>query len=344
MRQDEQAKLYDILWHFLNSGGRRVALFGEECQRLSRKAFLSCAAGSTMPIVYLEVPLAGKPSFDLQVCIDRMSLGNGVVVPDDAPKHERDLLDWLAGPRGAACTGVDLAFDLHAGNTTSPQLIALLRDDSFASAEEFFALVGAPDGAARYRAAEQKVPSLWHSWYTGIIPGREGSPVRLDYFVSRDAVDGYRDDSRLLARDLHQMGYPLSEWQRAWCQSLLPLPCRLNLQLDARADGTMGPVLGYNLLEGGLRPAATRRSLEAGWLRQALETCEAWGLADDRWQLLRELCQAKAFTVSHGEGNPRMLALSVKPTFLKVRMTPDELIDAKAYVICAFREMPQRVP
>ena len=340
MDRSEYGRLYDTLWRFLNDGGRQTSLFGERCQRLARGAFLSCAAGSAMPIIYLEVPLIGTPCFDLQVCIDRSALEGEASVPGNAPAHERDLLGWLAGPRGTECAGVDLAFDLRAGDATTPQLIALLNDGSFVSAEEFFELVGAPDGAGRYRAAEQRAPRGWRSWYTGIIPGRAGSPVRLDYFVSRRVVRAYRGDSRLLARDLSQLGYRLSERQRGWCERLLELPCRLNLQLDARANGTMGPVLGYNLIEGSLGPSATRQRLEDGWMRQVLEMCEAWDIADERWRQLKGLCQAKALTISDTKESSEQLALSMAPTFLKVRMTEDELTDAKAYVMCAFRVMP----
>lgn len=294
---------------------------------------MSCAAGSVLPVAYFELPLLGPPCFDLQVCIDRVSLAQGVHVPADAPAHEHELLAWLASPRGSECTGVDLAFDLRDGDTTSPQLIALLNDASFKSAEEFFALVGAPDGASRYRAAEQRMPAHWRSWYTGIIPGRPGSPVRLDYYVSRARVHDYQSDSGLLTQDLAQFGYELSGPQREWCEQLLSLPCGLNLQLDVRADGSMGPVLGYNLIEGSLGPRATRQRLEKGWMRDVLELCETWGLADDRWQRLQGLCQARMLTIPNDKGVPAHYALGIKPTFIKVRMTQDELVDVKVYII-----------
>lgn len=344
MELSEHITQYDILWHFLNAEGRQSALFGTECQGLAREAFMSCSVGSVLPVIYLELPLLGPPCFDLQVCIDRASLTEGVHVLADAPAHEQELLAWLAGPRGSECTGVDLAFDLRDGNTTSPQLIALLNGGSFNSAEEFFALVGAPDGAPRYRAAEQRMPAQWHSWYTGIIPGRPGSPVRLDYQVSRDRVRSYRNDSRLLAQDLARLDYALSDQQRGWCEELLSLPCGLNLQIDARTDGTIGPVLGYNLTQKSMPPGAARKTLENGWRRQAFEICERWSLADDRWHHLLGLCQAKVLPLRDSAGSPQPFVLRVVPTFIKVRMTQDELVDAKVYVIGTLRKAARRVP
>lgn len=328
---------YDLLWQLIGADGRQSALFGERCTRLARQAFASSACGSEMPVVYLEIPLAKDPSFDLQVCIDRSALEEGFDLPADAPSHEQELLAWLAGPSGADCVGVDVAFDLRANGIESPQLIVLMADGSLADAEGFFALAGAPDAARRYRSAEERMPVGWQSWYTGIIPGRSGAPVRLDFPVARRKVRSYAQDPSLLAHDLEQMGYALSEREAGWCERLLQLPCGLNLQLDALEDDSVGPVLGYNLLEGGISPHATRQRLESGWMREVLQMAETWGIADERWRLLKDLCQARLLVACDKAGHEERLVIATKVTFIKIRMTPEELVDAKAYLMCTIR-------
>lgn len=159
----EHLAYYDLLWRLIYAGGRRASLFGERCGLPARQAFAASACGSEMPIVYFEVPLAGEPDFDLQVCIERTALQEGFRLPTEAPATERDLLTWLAGPGGADCTGVDLAFDLHAQDIESPQLVVLMKRGILDDAEGFFALTGIPDGAVRYRAAEARTPRGWHS-------------------------------------------------------------------------------------------------------------------------------------------------------------------------------------
>lgn len=334
-------KLYDALWRIIGADGRQEALFGDRCTRLAREAFLSSAAGDAMPIVYLEVPLAGEPRFDLQVCIERTSFGEGapISVPEEAPAEELALLSWLTGAGGADCTGVDLAFDISAGDVTTPQLITLMKRGSLPDAETFFSITGMPEAAARYRTAELRTPKGWNSWYTGVIPQREGSPVRLDYYVDEDVRHTYAQDVDLLARDLERMGYALSERERAWCGELLSIPHKLNLQLDMRDDGTLGPVLGYNLNEGSMGPDQTKECLEDGWMRQALEFAETWGLTDGRWHRLKELCMGRLFALRDDHGECVWMAMKVLPTFIKIRMTQDALVDAKAYVMCVLTEL-----
>ena len=295
-----------------------------------------------MPIVYLEVPLLGEPRFDLQVCMDRDALVGGYDLPPEAPAVERPLLEWLTSPAGSDCRGVDLAFDLSTHGAAEPQVIALGRTSTLADAEGFFASAGTPDAARRYREAERRIPAGWRSWYTGLIPGRPGSPVRLDWFVSQRKLAAYTRDTARLSRDLEHVGYHPSQRQLAWCSELLAYPCGLNLQLDAREDGSIGPVLGYNLCMGSMRPRQVGECLEQGWMRQACALMERWGLADGRWQRLQELCLGRALRHPQGAGGTESLALVCKPTFIKVRMTQDALVDAKAYVMCVLSPLGSR--
>ena len=335
----DHTELYDIAWQAVRADGRQQALFGDACADTARKAFRSCAAGTAMPIVYLEVPLLGEPRFDLQVCLDRESLIGGYDLPAAAPEHERALLEWLTSAAGADCQGVDLAFDISSQGLESPQLITLMREGTLSDAEGFFALAGTPDAARRYREAEQRIPLGWRSWYTGIIPGRPGSPIRLDYFVDHKRLRSYTQDRSQLSHDLECAGYQPSTHQLAWCEELLAFPCDLNLQLDLRDDGSLGPVLGYNLAMGYLGPRQIRESIEHGWMQGAFERIEGWSLSDSRWQLISGLCQGKVLHLKGSPADTGWMTLACKPTFVKVRMTQDELVDAKVYVMCVLSPM-----
>lgn len=333
---------YDLLWQLIDISEGTPALLGERCASLARQAFASSACGSIMPVVYLEIPLAGEPGFDVQVCIDRSSVRKGSHLPEHAPAREQELLTWLAGSGGAGCTGVDFAFDLRDRGIESPQLIVLMDKGILKDAEGFFALAGVPDGAQRYRTAESRTPDGWTSWYTGVLPGRPGAPVRLDYFVSGDKTRSYANDVGLLTRDLNLAGYAPSRCEIGWCEQLAQLPCSLNLQLDAIDDGGIGPVLGYNLIEGGIGPHAARQRLESGWMREVLTMAEAWGIADERWQLLSDLCQAKMLVSPSETGTRTRIVVATKVTFIKIRMSQDALLDAKAYVMCTMHDLDKR--
>ena len=299
---------------------------------LAFDAFLSCAVGNRMPILYFEVPLLGEPRFDLQVCIDRTSLSKGAQLPESAPAHLQGAIDWLLED-GNGSTGVDFAFDVSAGDILTPQVIAFTNGCETCDLKVFFACAGDADAVKRYDTAQLRAPKGWNSWYTGLIPQRQGRPVRLDYFVNADVAAGYSQDIGMLAADLRQMGYDASEFELARCADLLAYPFRLNIQLDSLEDGSTGPVLGYNAAFGGLPPSAARESATDGAIARILRLVEDWGLADERWRLIAGRCFGYGIPLPDGRG----LTVHSVPTFLKVRMTPDGLVDAKVYIMCTVR-------
>ena len=329
--------MYDALYWMayrmlLANGGEK--LLGDNGD-LAFDAFLSCAPNDAMPVLYFEIPLLGPPRFDLQVCIDRVSLAQESKLPGKAPEHLRAIIDWLR-EEGNECAGVDFAFDISdAGDReadsviSSPQVIAFTNGCETCDLETFFSCAGDVSAASRYQAAQERVPEGWASWYTGLLPQRTGSPVRLDYNVDQSKTMRYRNDISLLARDLRRMGYEATPLEIEHCASLLSHPFDLNIQLDLLEDGTLGPVLGYNAAFGRLGAAAARESVASGELARIMELVEGWKLADERWRLLEGRCLGRTFKLPDGQG----LAVHSAPTFLKVRMTPDALLDAKVYVI-----------
>ena len=318
------------------NGSVRLDVSGEEGRpdnaELALSAFLSCAVGDAMPTLYFEVPLSGEPRFDLQVCIDRTSLPEGARLPEGAPSHLQGAVDWLLKD-GNGCTGVDFAFDLHTGDVPSPQVIAFTDGCETCDLESFFECAGDAGAASRYEAAQLRAPQGWHPWYTGLIPQRLGRPVRLDYFVADDKAAQYARDIGLLAADLRQMGYRASDLELARCADLLAHPFRLNIQLDVLEDGSVGPVLGYNASFGGLSAPEARASATDGAISRIMRLVEGWGLADERWRLLAGRCIACKLPLPDG----RVVMVHSAPTFLKVRMTPEGLVDAKVYIMCTIR-------
>ena len=307
---------------------------------LAFDAFLSCAVGDVMPVLYFEVPLLGRPRFDLQVCIDRASLPEGARLPEGAPPGLQGAVDWLLRD-GNGCTGVDVAFDVSTGDIRSPQVIAFTNGCETCDLESLFACVGDADAVNRYNAAQLRVPQGWGPWYTGLIPQRQGRLVRLDYFVGGGKTAQYSQDIGLLAADLQQMGYRASDFELARCADLLAHPFRLNIQLDVLEDGSMGPVLGYNASFRVPSPTAMRASASDGAISRIMQLVEEWGLADERWRLLAGRCIGFKSVLP----DDRTLMMYSVPTFLKVRMTPEELVDAKVYIICTARiHEPSPVP
>ncbi|MBQ9315888.1 MAG: hypothetical protein IJ203_03590 [Atopobiaceae bacterium] len=330
MKSADLTVLYKALYRELAAHGRGEALFGS-CGDLALDAFGSAAVGPRMPTVYFEIPLLGEPRFDLQVCVSREDGAVERELPVTALPQLGPLMDWLQ--RSEDCPGVDLAFDVGAGDVRSPQVMALMTDGVLRDVAGFFAAAGDGQAAKRFVRRARHVPLGWRIWYVGLAPQRAGRPVRLDYSVGPRRQRRYLEDMALFAKDLLSLGYQSSEEQLGWCRQLMELPFGPNLQLDVLEDDSMGPVLGYSLCMPSWGPAKSSESLRQGDLRQACELLQAWGLVDDRWQKLAGCCIGREIVVPVGKG-ASAFALRCVPTFLKVRMTAQGLLDAKAYLMC----------
>lgn len=335
---DELIDRFLLLLRMLGAQGRRERLFGS-CMEPALEVFSRCAVGSCMPVVYLELPLLGEPRFDVQVCLNRADVMGVRELPPGAPEVLGPLLGWLRG--SGDCPGVDLAFDVSAEELRTPQVMALMRDGVLDDAEGFFAAAGDPMAAERFRKGMQGKPKGWRAWYAGFAPQRQGRPVRLDFHISPKAQRAYAQGVRSFGDDLHSMGYETGPAQLAWCLELLRLPFLPNLQLDVMDDGAMGPVLGFSVAMPHWGPSRSREELDHGGLHAALSLVEGWGLSDSRWLQVAGCCIG-AKIEKPGHQDMQGVAVRCVPTFVKVRMTGERLLDAKAYIMCMVSDMSER--
>lgn len=334
MESDQAVERYELLYRMLGADGRCEQLFGS-CGERAREAFRCCAVGSRMPLVYFEVPLLGEPRFDVQVCLSRADVMDVRDLPAGSPPALGPLLNWLRGSDD--CVGVDLAFDVNAGEPCPTQVMALMREGTLRDVEGFFLAVGDRRAAERYLKSVRSTPAGWREWYVGFAAQRPGHPVRLDFSVLPKRQQAYLEDPTRFASDLRSMGYEIGEAQLTYIHELLGLPFAANLQLDVLEGGKVGPVLGYSLAMPHWGPARSREELAQGALGQAFLLVKDWGLADGRWRQLSGCCIGMAVRLPGMRGD-RMIAVRCVPTFVKVRMTPAGLLDAKAYLMCTMSD------
>lgn len=103
-------------------------------------------AGDEFPAVWFEVPLAGRPRFDLHVAISREALAPGAAfAPGSGNGYER-LLRWYADdePGGA---GLAFAYDVSGGAIDSPAVHVNTNNAPLSNIRRFFSrLIFTPRG------------------------------------------------------------------------------------------------------------------------------------------------------------------------------------------------------
>lgn len=319
--------IYDAIYALAAGDGREQALFGT-CAPLAREAFQRSLAGEGFPIVWFEVPLGGKPRFDLHVALSRKMLRADVQFLPGAGNGYEKLLRWYADEEIGG-GGLAFAYDVSEGSINNPAIHVNVNNAPLGSMNRFFKLAADEDTAGRYDGFAERLPRGWRVWYAGAHPGRHGSPVRVDCFVDAGLKRAYAADISSLEDDLAACGFTAaSPALRNLAKPALDSPFDLELQFDVMRDGRLGPTLG---ISAGfqLSAASTMRALfeEGGPAHELLCKIERMGLADSRWQHIADATFSKL--VSTGE---EALALYCGPTFIKLRMRNSELLDAKAYL------------
>ena len=318
---------YDFIYKLASYEGREEALFGD-CAPLAREAFSRSIAGDEFPLVWFEIPLLGKPRFDLHVALSRKALSANANFLPGAGNGYKKLFAWY-GREEPGGLGLAFAYDVSEGKIDSPAVHVNVNGVALSNMDEFFKLASGLQAAELYRGFTDQLPQGWRVWYTGVHPGRPGSPVRVDCFVDEIRKSAYVSDLRLFENDLRSCGFtaPLDSLG-ALAAPILSSPFGLELQFDVLNDGSVGPTLGISACFGSGSESHLRPMLQAeGDAGQLLAHIEEMGLADSRWQQLAGGIYTRTLPVEDS-----MMLVTCSPTFVKLRMRNGKPFDAKVYI------------
>lgn len=320
-------QIYDALYTLAARGECEDALYGTT-QPLAREAFARSLAGNDFPLVWFELPLLGMPRFDLHVALARTSLVPGTTFAPGAGSGYDQLLAWYCEeePGGG---GLAFAFDVGDGRIEDPAVHVNINNAPLSSMERFFGQTAGIEAAALYRDFTSRLPEAWSVWYTGVHPGRPGSPVRVDCFVNTERRNAYAADIAILESDLRSCGFSASLASLAdVAEPILSSPFGLELQFDVLRDGSLGSTIGLSACFSLMAEGTARAMLaEGGAMFTLLKKAEALGMADSRWQKLTDGLFTRMVRI--GE---HTMALYGSPTFAKLRIRDGAPLDVKIYL------------
>ncbi|MBR2836252.1 MAG: hypothetical protein IKE43_11185 [Coriobacteriales bacterium] len=323
----DRLSVYDTIYALASDKGCEKVLFGD-CAPLAHKAFQQSLIGDKFPLLWFEVPLAGNPRFDLHVALSRESLHAGVQFLPGAGNSYDELFRWYSENETGG-GGLTFAYDVSERRIDNPAVHVNVNNAPLTNISRFFDLVAGDGAYVRYSDFENRLPQGWRIWYTGVHPGRPGSPVRVDCFVSPALKAAYAGDITQLEHDLHACGFTAtSPALRDLVMPILESPFSLELQFDVMCDNTLGTTLGVSAGFPFVNEAGTRKLFnDGGTIAHLMNRIEDMGLADKRW---RHIPDATFATLIRVDGSA--LALYCVPTFLKMRMRDGKPLDAKTYL------------
>lgn len=328
----DYSKLYDIIYALAARDGRVERLFGNSAE-LSREAFARSCAGDAFPELWFEVPLRGKPWFDLHVLTAREGLDASIGFTADTTGGNPQVFTWFAQQEDGV-RQLALSWDTGSGDAENPAVQLLVGDHDPKVTCDFLEAAGRADAVGAYRAFRDHMPQGWFACYTGTFPTRPGRHLRVECIPGWQLQRAYARDIALLEEHLRQAGVTeFGDTLLERCQLMTATPFQIEFQFDVELDGAAGPTLGVSLRFAGPPGGGGWESYDSsGSAGELMRQVEEWGLADDRWHDLVGTMFAKRVSF----GGESVVAYCY-PAFLKLRWRNGDPLDAKAYLIAGLQ-------
>ena len=326
--------LYNIIYALAASGGRDARLFGDGFA-LSQEAFERSLPGSGFPELWFELPLAGRPWFDLHALASHETIGSHTTFSSHETGGYPELFSWFAR-QGREARQLALSWDVSSGDIAHPAVQLLVGDRVSATTCAFLEKAGRSDAVPAYRAFLDRLPNGWFACYTGVFPARPDMNLRVECIPRPEQQQAYANDPALLEAHLQQVGLPvLGDTLVERCQLLAQTPFQLEFQFDVEADGMAGPTIGVSVRFAGPQGMGPYDPFDPeGAGGDLMRRIEAWGLADDRWKLLYDASFAKGLK-NNGVGSLLYNYLA----FLKLRWRDGLPLDAKVYYLAGLQDL-----
>ena len=172
MLKPEPLKAFDMMYRRLTADGRGETLFGGRGERL-RSAYEQTLIGDECPVVYLEIPLSGKPYCDMTALLSSIP-ADAAFAPGRGYGLERVFRWWRSRPEPVGCCGVEV--DVKGDGPLRAAAI-LQHDGKRDQIEPFLHTLGAGDRLADYFAFCERLPGDWSDVYVGVFTGRPRASV-----------------------------------------------------------------------------------------------------------------------------------------------------------------------
>ncbi len=332
-RMSDRAMLYSIIYALVALDGRAETLFGDGAS-LAYEAFTRSGMGKKFPELWFELPLLGRPWFDLHVLVAQGDFEPGTTFTPETSGNNPEAFAWFANQKNYV-RQLALSWDVSSGDIEQPAVQLLLRTNSAQTTCGFLSAVGRDDATDSYRAFLKKLPPDWFACYTGVFPRRTVPFLRIECTINRSIQDAYAKDISILEKHLRQVGLTnLDGTILPWCHVLAKSSFDLEFQFDVDPTGCASTTFSASVrFQAPIEESATKSFDPYGEAGKLMKRIEQWGLADDRWQLLSDTIVSQKVT-RKGKSS----SLYCYPAFIKLRWKNGEPLDAKTYLIAGAQE------
>ncbi len=316
--------MYNLIYSALTRY-ESVGLFGKRIDADS-DAFERSFAGNEFPELWFELPLLGDAWYDLHVLTSRSAIDPDTQLPERI--FHPEIFRWFSKSAGAR--QLAMSHDLSKGIYDNPAVQLLINGRVASVGYDFLAESGNAATASAYKVFRDRITKEWFACYLGTFPERDDVNLRVECIPVEGLQKVYSTDADVLRRDLSMSGFEISDEMLKLIMFMADQPVGIEFQFNVDKDGSAQPVLGVSLRFSMPNEKSPHRVFSADNknVSNLMNVLTSAGLCDDRWRLLPGCAFAKSLT-----SGGRSVCFGGYAAFIKVRMTFDKLIDAKAYIV-----------
>lgn len=267
-------------WYdMLSADGREDLLFGRSYRRQVLDALRSCMDLQQEYYTFAEFPLIGEPYLDFAAS---QMIDTGIQkTAQGAYKLFKNI-----------CYEFDLSKEDH------PQPATLISNMSVPLGENpekcILHELGADALWDIYQEQINKTPDSFILRYSGIFSGREDSPLRMAYHISKKRLHDYQENINLFREDMQVLGYKyVCDDMINMLKMILPfVQGQLEVSIDLLRDGSIGPKAGMVLFAVSPHMFPTSREDFYGSPLPELFKVLEEGVIDHRWEKLLDTLYA----------------------------------------------------
>lgn len=335
MTAEQFSDCFQTVFDAVSADGRGARLFGEQNMSVLTEAVKYGCLPCPEPFMYLEFPLNSQPFLDILMGGNNWSLRK--------QQYYADKNRWQNMPFGKVFRFFTDNFTRNFAYGTTWDLSSTpgqlpqpgFYTDNLSSEwviHGTLECLGRKDSIADVDSRLQRTPDGWHKYYLGMMPQRADSPIRFGWTISQEQTTAYHEHPELLKKDLQQIGYLDfdGEMLQEVCHAAYT-GIGVELQLDLFPDGSWGPCLGMGyspFLKVTKKPSP---ELETPKTRTFFNHLQELGLADNRWELLKQ-CFCRKNCYSFADGGLTRACMDCRPSFAKVKWYHCQPAQAKYYL------------
>ena len=325
--------LYEKIWERMSADGRGDRLFGAGFSH-AYDALKNFSAPDAEPPGLIEIPLTGKPGYD--ILVGPMNEKCSPKVSEEAAEFNEYAVKAVRWQKEHPEFGSDLYFELDGSAAKGTAAGVLLKHyGNLDAVKSFLQAMGKEKYEKTYLDVCSRLPKGWEPWYLMFFFGRNEEAVKLEVFPADKVITRWREKGSVAEEfkaGFDAIGFKYyNEQMLDEAQKLIDISDDVSFQFDIYPDGSYKPVFGMPIMFEHLTPGFSKQFEKDGKIGKVFESFKEFGIADERADLIKDACFTGKTDFKLSDDETTRLIMLCLPDTIKVKWNDGKMMLGKFY-------------